>query len=291
MTIPVGKIILRVHPLLPIIWLFSLLLGGASLLPMLAALTLHECGHIGMAYLLRMPVEEIEITPFGGVMKIRGIEDAPPLSVFLIAAGGPIASLLCCLAAPVICSVVGFSFAQAFARIGLLMLLINLLPALPLDGGRMLRAVLTHFLPYAAATRWLIREGYFGGACLCGLSLFFAFQGHLVFAPVFAGLYLMYAATVEKRQGSSRYVTALIARRQKIEQGILLPVELIAAGEDTPLYRLLPVLSSRKYHQIYVLSPDGMDCAGVINDQKFCESLLQDPHQPLKNCIKKTAGA
>ncbi|MBR1585296.1 MAG: hypothetical protein IJ662_07150 [Clostridia bacterium] len=287
MTLNLGRLPLRFHPLLPLAWLLTWLLGGPSILPMLLALGLHECGHICMAKACRIPIERIEITPFGGVISMQGIDGASPRSAFLIAAGGPLFSGLGCLIAPVLRGILPFSLVQAFARFCLLMLVINLLPALPLDGGRMLRAVLSHFLSESAATRWLIRAGYAFGACLCGLSLLFATRGQFTLSPAFAGLYLIYAAAMEGKSAPSAYVTALIARRQKIERGDILPVELLAAGGGMPLRRLLGRLSGRAYHIVYVLSPDGVSCMGMLTEDQLCENALQSPERALAECVKK----
>lgn len=251
--------------------------SGAGVIPTLLALFLHESGHLLAARWQKMRVEEIEITPYGGVIAIENMAGQPPLPSFFLAAAGPLFSLLGCLLAAVLLKngLASFDFAQRFARGNLILLLVNLTPALPLDGGRMLRALLSRFFSYATATRVLTRAGYGLGALLCGVSVYFAFQGAICLSPAFAGLYLVYAAALEGRQGTARYVTALIGRRQRLEQRETLPVEFLAAGAATPVMRLLGRLNAGKYHVIYVLSPDGMERLGILEEKALCEAILE----------------
>lgn len=287
MTIHLGKTLLRVHPLLPCLWGAALVLGGPHLLPIFAAFALHEAGHFAAARLLSTPIDAVEITPLGGRITMESIQHAPPRAAFILAAGGPLFSLLGCLAAPLVQHLAGFSFASVFARQSLLLLCVNLLPVLPLDGGRMLRAVLSHFLPYATATRWLIRAGYGLGFLMCAFSVGAAVQGRLQFFPAFAGLYLIYAAAMENRQTGAWLITHWISRRQKIQQKEILSVAFWAAGAETPLHRVVHRFSPGKYNMVYVLSPDGMRQEAVLQEETLCACFLENSGQTLQMCIKK----
>ena len=280
MTCTVGKTPVKIHGILPVLWGMILFFQGpALLLSTLAALLIHECGHLIMAKIVGARVVEMEITPFGGVIALENEERIAPMRGFLLAAAGPLCSLLGCLLAVHACSAGYLSFftAQRLAQYNLLLALVNLLPVLPLDGGRMTRHLLCRRLPYAAVTRLLLYLGILTGALLCALSLAFALQGRLNLSPAFAGLYLCYAAALEGRQGLPRYVTSLIARRQKIERNSILPVQILAAGCQTPAQVLLRHLNPGKYHQILVLAPDGTEKMAWIGDGLLCDALLKNP--------------
>ena len=292
MTLRTRPIRWNIHPVLPLVWMISALLGGWSgALAAALALLLHECGHLLAARWLGCPITEVEITPWGGLMTLEEMESVPPWRWFLLAAAGPLCSLLgCFLAAEMHRLGVHFFFARRFARMNLLLLLMNLLPALPLDGGWMLLALLRRFRSHARAARCLTLVGYILGGALCGLSLLFACRGRLVVAPCFAGLYLIYAAAAERKASTARYVTALIARRQRLERGQTLPVEILAAGADTPARMLLRSLHPGHYHIVHVLSPDGQRTVATLEEQALCDLLL-DPNDPaLGSRAKKEPG-
>lgn len=291
MTARLGALRLRAHPLLPVLWVFCWLTGGGDrLLPLLLALAWHEGGHLTAALALKLPVEEIEITPLGGVMTVRGLESAPPLRVFALAAAGPAASLIGVFAAPLLyrSGIWDFGLTGAWIHGNLALLLINLLPALPLDGGRMLKALLKKWLPEAAVTKALLAASFGVGLGLCGISLFFAVRGQLLLGPAFAGLYLFYAAAVEGKYSAARYVTALIARRQRLDRETVLPVEMVAAGEKATVRSLLRQLSPGKYHVIQVLAPDGITRLGVIEEKAFCEAVMHGHGLTLSEVLRDT---
>lgn len=283
MTFRVGHARLRLHPLLPLLWLIAGFGGVSRVFSALCALLLHESGHLVAARLLGVSIAEVEITPLGGVMTVENPESLSGGKQFLLACAGPLFSLIGCLLAPALFSsgVASFSFCCSFAKANLLLLLFNLLPVLPLDGGHMLRAILRRFFPESAVTRILIFSGEALGILLCAVSLYFAFQGMLILSPAFCGLYLIYASAADGRRCTARYVTALIARRQKLENRAAIPVEAVAAGENMPVGALLRRLSPGKYHIVLVLAPDGMAQRGMIGEKALCEAALSSPGTPL----------
>ena len=288
MSIRLGKINLKIHVLLPVLWLFVWITGaGSELIPSFLALMLHETGHLLAAKHLKMQVENIEITPYGGVIGITDMENAAPLSSFILAAAGPLFSLFGCLLTILIAKwqMVSYAFAQGFARGNLILFILNLFPALPMDGGRMMRSILVHYFPYNRATKLLTGLGVIFGLFLCALSFYFALQGQINLSPAFAGFYLIYAAAIEQKQGTMRYISSLIARRQQLEKNQIIPVETIAAGGNMNIISLLGSLSSGKYHRIIVLSDDGIKPVGMIEEEQICNAALQTPNAELKLLI------
>lgn len=124
--------------LLCLLWLY----GGQlfEFITISFAILLHEFFHAFVAFLFGFHTESIELFPFGGEAKIRGIEDNYVLEA-IVASAGPFVSLISAFLwekghnAGILPSWGEFtSFSYNIA-------LINLLPIYPLDGGRILMAV------------------------------------------------------------------------------------------------------------------------------------------------------
>lgn len=287
MTLRLGSIRIKVHPALLVWLLLSICLGRAdTALAAFSALFMHEIGHIIPVRCIHLHVSSLEITPFGAVMRIDGIESASCGQSMLIAAGGPIVSLLCCLLSPLLLrlSLVPYGFIQRFARFDLLLFVVNLLPALPLDGGRMLQALLGRFFPHHTVTRTLFWAGYAAGMALCAISVFGALRGELILPPAFAGLYLLYAAAISRRQSGLFFVSSLISRRNRLDSTIPLSVELLAARADMPLRALLPHLHPGKYHLILLLPPSGVGLLGMVTDLQLSDALMRSTDLRLSDC-------
>lgn len=125
---------------------FAALIG---VLAFLGSLVGHELGHSYIADRNGVRVVEITLWLFGGVAKLEGDADEPGAE-FRIAAAGPAMSGLIAVGAGVLAWLVDtwdgnrvlFGLLVWLAAINVVLAVSNLLPAFPLDGGRMLRSVL-----------------------------------------------------------------------------------------------------------------------------------------------------
>ncbi|OBH86891.1 zinc metalloprotease [Mycobacterium scrofulaceum] len=171
-AIPIGRIAgfpVKVHwSVLVILWLFtwslaSMLPGGVKgysavaywvagacgALVLLASLVAHELAHAVVARRAGVPVGSVTLWLFGGVTTLGG-EAKTPAAAFRIAIAGPATSLalagifggLVAVLPMVGAAPIAVGVASWLAGINLLLGLFNLLPGAPLDGGRVLRAVL-----------------------------------------------------------------------------------------------------------------------------------------------------
>jgi len=155
-----------------------------------ACLLLHELGHATRARREGMAIDGITLWVFGGVARFRSSFPSAGAE-FRIAIAGPLVSLALgmlflavSLAAPLPSAVDGVVYWLGY--INLMLLAFNLLPALPLDGGRVLRAALWQVKgDYAAATRTAAALGRLFGQILIAGGVFLA-----LFAASFGGLWL-----------------------------------------------------------------------------------------------------
>ena len=170
------------------------------------SLLLHELGHAVQARREGMEIEGITLWLFGGVAKFKG--DFPSAGAeFRIAIAGPLVSLLLgLLFSGIAVAVTGLEVVDAVAAwlgyINLTLLVFNLLPALPLDGGRVLRSALWQARgDFRWATRAAATVGRGFGYLLIGVGIaMFILVGSFGGAWLaFIGWFLLQAATAEDR--------------------------------------------------------------------------------------------
>src|SRR5262245_50569289 len=148
-----------------------------------ASVLLHELGHAVVARRLGVQVSAIELNFFGGAAKMVALPRSANHEI-AIAAAGPAVSL--------VLAGLGFGLAALlhaplFVLIGWTNLVIaglNLIPALPMDGGRILRALLTRKMDFVSATDAAVQVARVAAV---GFGLFGLFTGAfqlLLLAPI-----------------------------------------------------------------------------------------------------------
>lgn len=181
--------------LLPLYIYFSSLVAGSGvvaasvavllLLAIFGCVVLHEYGHALTARQFGIPTRDITLLPIGGVARLERMPRSP-LQELAIAVAGPAvnvviaAGLFVALALPPVVAalpVAVASFLTQLAWVNVALVVFNMLPAFPMDGGRVLRAVLAMVLPYAAATR---AAAGVGQVAAIGLALLGLFSGNFV---------------------------------------------------------------------------------------------------------------
>jgi Zn-dependent protease len=160
----------------------ALIVAILAVVPIAACIVVHELAHALVARMHGLRVDRIVLFAFGGVSVIAGAAPLPTIE-YAIAAAGPIlsvvlasslASLSLVLGSHAIADVIG-----VYALVNLALALFNLVPAFPMDGGRVLRSLLWWGTgDRARATRWSARVGKGLAGALVVLGLY------LVLAPI-----------------------------------------------------------------------------------------------------------
>ncbi len=123
-------------------------MGVAGALGLFLSIILHELAHAVMARRFGLPIGGITLFIFGGVAELRQ-EPATPRSEFWVAIVGPVASIViagACFAGAIGTEAAGWAMITAvlafLALTNTVLALFNLVPAFPLDGGRVLRSII-----------------------------------------------------------------------------------------------------------------------------------------------------
>lgn len=173
-TYPLGRIAgirIGLHRWIPWlvggIGLFATLNGGPAYGAMIVVVIstgfslvlLHELGHSLVARHFDVQVKDITLWPLGGVAWMEDIPEDPKIEG-LIAIAGPLVNLVLAACALPLLLVPGLNaVAGLFIWVNLMLGLFNLVPAFPMDGGRVLRALLALRHDWLTATEKAVRFG------------------------------------------------------------------------------------------------------------------------------------
>jgi len=264
---------LKMHAALPILMASAAFMGhGKTLLVTAVALAIHEAAHAIAARALGQSFESIEVMPFGGVAQMD-VHALRPEQEAVISLAGPAASLGLSL----LIAASGWTgpLAQSLLRASFSLAVFNLLPALPLDGGRAIRALLSRRLGRPRATRMLIRIGIGIGGGILLLGLFAAARGSLNPLLFLTGAYQIYAALKEQESLAAACIAALYGREKRLHREGLLPIKWLAAPEDFRPEKLAARLTAGSYH-MFVLVGAGMRKSRTMDEGELMRLVLEN---------------
>lgn len=152
--------------------------GAFLVLTLFTFVVLHELGHSLAAQFFRIPVKDVTLLPVGGVARLERMPESSFQELVVSSAGPLVNFLLVLVLLPFFGVVVLREDISSVAELGLLYTqlslsgfityalltnlllgLFNLIPAFPMDGGRILRALLAMIINYEAATRAAVLVG------------------------------------------------------------------------------------------------------------------------------------
>jgi Zn-dependent protease/predicted transcriptional regulator len=176
------------------------------ILALFICVTLHELGHALAAKRYQIKTKDITLLPIGGVARLEKMPDKP-MQELVVALAGPAVNFVIMIILiiflrltklptdfSVITTVSADNFLLSLAIINLWLAVFNLIPAFPMDGGRVLRALLSLRLNRISATKIAANIGQ-------ALAVVFVFLGFFN-NPflLFIGIFIFLGATIEYEQ-------------------------------------------------------------------------------------------
>lgn len=217
----------------------------------LAAVLLHECAHAKIAKHYGYELNVIKLMPYGAAL--CGDVGMKPKHEATVAIAGPVLNLIFALlfAATWWLLPSSYMFTQAFCLCNLYIGLFNLLPVYPLDGGRVLFALLSTRVKRAKAYSIMrIISAVFGVITLALFGVSIAFAPNICLLSV--GAFMLLSAFIPDKRAQYTALFDAGARRDRLKAAI--EVSTYAMPEDAALSEVIPLLNPDKYTAIVVMN-------------------------------------
>lgn len=248
---------IRIHwtfLLVPIWVFFSSVAGGSGavaammavsfILAIFGCVLLHELGHALAARRFGIETQDITLLPIGGLASLKRIP-RNPWQELVIAVAGPAVNVVIAMAifsglllfSPAAGTLSTFALQLAMVNIGLV--LFNMLPAFPMDGGRVLRSILAMNLPYIKATRIAATVGQ---VTAFGFGMLGLFGGNLMLVLI-AGFIFLAARGEAVRAEMPEFLDS-----QYMDVGAGQTIEPVKQSRSMPILsdiRSMPVISAQ----------------------------------------------
>ncbi len=257
---------------------------------------LHELSHSYIAKRYGIKIERIVLLPIGGVSEMEEIPKDPAQEL-RIALAGPVANLMIAMISFVILIIFGTSLSTVlvgalyyFIIVNLLLGLFNLLPAFPMDGGRILRAYLAGKMSFIKATKLAATIGKQFAIIMAVIGVFFNFLLILV------AIFVYFGAEGEYRS----VLVSTLLEDEKVKN--IMTTDVHTLTPDNTVQETLKTMFSEK-HMGYPVTEDGKlvgiitfeDISNIpenernimIKDIMTNELILSNPNEDLVETIGK----
>lgn len=260
--------------------------GVVFMLALFGCVLLHEFGHAfaAMAFGIRTP--DITLLPIGGVARLQRIPDKP-WQELVVAVAGPLVNVI--IAAVLVfllgqrlsmehlerLNVPGAALLAKLATVNIMLVLFNLIPAFPMDGGRVLRALLAMALPYSRATQIAATVGQ-------GLAFVLGFIG-LFTNPmlIFIAFFVFLGAQQEAAAAQIRDIsTGLPVAEAMVTHLVPLPPHAVLDDAVEALLRT-------SQHEFPVLDADGRVLGVLTRDDLIAALKRHGPQVPVVEVMRR----
>lgn len=201
---------------------------------------LHEYGHALAARRYGIKTRDITLLPIGGVARLERMPSKPSQEL-VVAAAGPAVNIAIAAGLFIVMTLAGVavpwlglgwgneSFLEQLLTVNIVLVLFNLIPAFPMDGGRILRALLATRMDYPRATKTAARLGQ-ALAVVLGIAGFFVNPLLTVTA-----LFIFMGAQAESQmvQQRSQFENYTVSQAMRTNLRAFAPTEWLGAAVDS----------------------------------------------------------
>lgn len=257
----------------------------AELLTLFIIVLVHELGHVVVAKGFGWTVREVKLLPFGGVAEVEDAGGIPAKEDAIVAIAGPLQNVWMGALAW------GFgatgiwdeAWAQYVGQANLMIALFNLLPIYPLDGGKLLQAMLSYMMNYYRMLIWSARLSLLFSASMLGAAFLpLLGGGGLQFNLFIVGVFLFVTNWTYRRNIPFLFYRFLTHRGNVAED---VPdegraVSPIIVNSKQSILSIAKLFSRERYHLVYVIdaASPGLQVLPEIRIVEGCLSGL-NPHR------------
>lgn len=281
------KLKIKVHPTFIFFACLLIYFGqGFLFLNYLVTIFLHEFAHAHVAKKLNYKIKNIKILPFGICLNMQSTTLSPKDEI-KIALAGPLANLVICIICFALWWIFPFTynFTYLFCYANFITFAFNLLPAFPLDGGRVLLAVLKDKKEGTFAVKFCKIINI-----LLSLSLFLIFIWSCFFTPNFTYLFVIFCILSGVFEVNERLKYSPISFFEVKKIGKVVKIKNLYVKENEKIFKLCRHIDKFSFLNLHIYDENN-NLISVLNETEYVQLLEKAPSTfTFKNALKTING-
>lgn len=285
-----GETAMYIHPVMPVYAVYALVTGnGLFMVVSTMSILLHEAAHALTAAAFGQPPGSIELTPLGAIMHLEDTSrlSAPKRAGMLLA--GPVMTLLLCWLSMTMnrCGMLPIHLGRTIFLCNISILAVNLMPALPLDGGSLLSLLLEQCMPLRIVDTIMRLVGSVLGCGMILLNVYASWKlGGWNLSLAIAGCCLLYSAVIATRTQAMAELRQFMDRKIAFERRGAMKIRWIAVPNTIPLRQLLRNLPAGQLALFAGFELGSMKPCGWLSENEVIQHYLESPQLRYSDVVK-----
>lgn len=279
--VKIAGVSVRVHPTFLLVLVVYGVLGLAAQALLVFALVLgHELAHLLTARAYGFKVVGLELFPFGGAAYCDDLFEGRKIEESIMALAGPMFNVVLLFIAQALRwnGLWSGELADDFVRLNFWLAAFNLIPVLPLDGGRVARALCAETFGFVRTTKFLARSGQWLGVlfALYGIVLWGSgkfVEGSLTFITL--GWFFWLVGNKEISAAHITFLRHLTRKKEELVRKGLMRSSWLTVHKDTPLVRIVEKFTPDQYAMVS-LANEKMGLDKILTETDVLEGMLRE---------------
>lgn len=236
---------------------------------------LHECAHILTAKSLNLQVEKVEFLPVGFAAKIRGVSALSVKEELILLISGPAANLVFFIFTALICKTIPSLNTEVLSScisVNIILACFNMLPIIPLDGGRIFLIMLSLNMGILKCARFCTVFSKILNIFLLFISIcIFIITGSFIMIIVVC--YILFLLFGDNENITADSFLYILNKKNLIKTNKVVPLKPAAAAETTSLINILREIDRKNVMIITVFDNDNK-MVGILDEYRILAHVL-----------------
>lgn len=233
---------------------------------------IHELVHYGFARKLGFNGFGIEILPIGTVLKLDDLDEATPKEDLIISISGPLVNLILACVFYFFKKNYSLNYLDLIYMSNLALGIFNLIPAFPLDGGRILRDILALKTYYKRANKITVNVSFVLGFFMLGFSIVIWILNSFKVGIFIISIFIIISSYKEKERIVYLIMGDIVRKKYKFLKKGYIENRSISMYYKKTLLEAISIIDKNKYTVFLVLDED-MKTIGVLYEEELIDGL------------------